>query len=524
MPPPGGIRTPLTSGSLSYILRGGGPVGGYLNSAFAPSDALFSPGAPIVPDAPQPIRTYQYEPGTNYNFTPRSGEPFGFPQLRAFANVELVRLAIETRKDQVERMNWRIKVKDPRKPRLDSDERIRRMTRFWEKPDGETDFATWLRSSMEDLLVLDAPAFEKRRTRAGKLVGLDIVAGDSIKLLVDQTGRRPKPPLPAYEQVMYGKPWNLLTTRDLLYIPRNKRPHKMYGYGPVEQVVVTINTALQRQSSQLFHFGLGNVPAGILTMPEGWSTDQIQAYQDWFDARLSGNLGEKQKLVMAPFGAKYQSFKEAPIKDEFDEWLARIVMYCFSLPPTALIKAVNRATGESQEQTALEEGREPFLRWWKRAADNIMSEEQDCPDLEWTWEVVDDLDPLKQAQVDDIRLRNGSMTINQVRDRYGEPPEPGGDVCRIYLATGAVSLTDNDEAADTRQDTAEAELELLRNPPPATSTAAAKKPSAKPPSAKPPSAKPKSVTYATGQRRGASAGTGRPKKSMAARTKEPGKT
>lgn len=491
-----------------------GPVSGYLsNQTFQSSQGLFSPGQPLIPTDPQPVRTFQFQPGTNINFTPRAYEPFGFGALRAFANVELVRMAIETRKDQVERMNWRVKVKDPRKKRSDADERIRRVEKFWRKPDGTTHFATWLRSSMEDLLVLDAPAFEKRRSRAGKLIALDIVEGDSIKLLVDQTGRRPQAPDPAYLQVLYGRPWAPLTTEDLLYIPRNRRPHKLYGYGPVEQIVVTINTALQRQASQLFHFGVGNIPAGILTAPEGWSPDQISTFQDWFDARLSGNLGEKQKVIWVPSGAKYQAFKDAPLKDEYDEWLARIVCYAFSLPPTGFIKSVNRATAESADQTALEEGREPFLLWWKRIADDVIAEDLDCPDLEWDWSISDDLDPLKQAQVDDVRLRNGSLNINQVRDRYGEEPVEGGDENRIYLATGAVSLTGNSEAEDTRQDTAEAELDLLQNPPPVA-------PGAK----KKPAANPKSVTYATGQRRGASAGTGRPKKSMSGRTKEPGKT
>jgi hypothetical protein len=509
MPPPGGFRT-----SLSFSIKGGGPIGGYLSGAsqtFQPRDGFFSPGVPLTPTDPQPIRAFEFLPGTNINYKPRAYEPFGFAQLRAFANVEMVRLAIETRKDQIERMDWRIKVKDPRKKRSDSDERIRRVEKFWRKPDGQNHFASWLRSSMEDLLVLDAPAFEKRRTRSGKLIALEIVEGDSIKLLIDEQGRRPLAPQPAYQQVLYGRPWKNLTTDDLLYIPRNLRPHKLYGFSAVEQVIVTLNTILQRQASQLFHFGIGNVPAGILAAPEGWSADQISEYQDWFDARLSGNLGEKQKVVWVPNGAQYKAFKDAPLKDEFDEWLARVICYAFSLPPTPFIKGMNRATAEQSDSTALEEGREPLLRWWKRTADDINADELDCPDLEWAWEIADDIDPLKQAQIDDIRLRNGSLAINEVRDRYGEIPAGGGDEHRIYLATGAVSLTGNQEAEETRQDTAEAELDVIKNPPPTATASKA-------------TAKPKSVTYATGQSRGASAGTGRPKKSMSSRTKEPGKT
>jgi hypothetical protein len=439
MPPPGGLRT-----SLSWTMSGGGPVSAYQNS-----NTMFGPGIPFKPVDPQPVRTVEYPVNVNSVLTTRASEPVGFAQLRAFANVEMVRLAIETRKDQIERMDWSVKVRNPRKARSDSEERIRRCERFWRKPDGVTPFATWLRKSLEDVCVLDAPAFEMRRTRGGQLIGLDIVPGDTIKILVDETGRIPLYPAPAYQQILYGRPWANLTVRDLMYVPRNPRPHKLFGYGPVEQILVTVNTVLQRQASQLFHFGIGNIPAGILTAPEGWTPDQILQYQDYFDSRLSGNVGEKQKVIWAPAGTEYKAFKDAPLKDEFDEWLARIVCFAFSLPATPFIRAMNRSTAEQADQTALEEGREPMLRWWKRIADEVIAEELDCPDLVWSWEPADDIDPKIQSEIDDKRLRNGSATINEVRSRYGDDPLPAGDTPRIYVANGALSLEAIDNAEIT---------------------------------------------------------------------------
>ena len=44
------------------------------------------------------------------------------------------------------------------------------------------------------------------------------------------------------------------------------------------------------------------------------------------------------------------------ISDDFDEWLARIVCYAFSLPPTAFTREVNRATAETTQDAALTEG------------------------------------------------------------------------------------------------------------------------------------------------------------------------
>jgi hypothetical protein len=54
--------------------------------------------------------------------------------------------------------------------------------------------------------------------------------------------------------------------------------------------------------------------------------------------------------VWGPSGSRYQAFKEAPYKDDFDEWLARIVCYAFSLPPTAFTRQVNRATAEPRRR------------------------------------------------------------------------------------------------------------------------------------------------------------------------------
>ena len=65
--------------------------------------------------------------------------------------------------------------------------------------------------------------------------------------LLDETGRRPVPPAPSYEQVIHGRPWRLLSDAELIYLPRNRRPHKAYGLSPVEQIVLTVNIGLRRQ-------------------------------------------------------------------------------------------------------------------------------------------------------------------------------------------------------------------------------------------------------------------------------------
>jgi hypothetical protein len=311
MPPTGGIRT-----SLSWRITQG-PLGP------AVTDAIFSPGQPLLPPDPEPVRVWDFPVGVNTTITPRAAEPFGFAHLRAFSNVELVRLAIETRKDQLESLHWRL---NPREgvaatPALTA--RTQQLTQFWRRPDGVHPFATWLRLAIEDLLAIDAPAFEKRRDRASRLIGLDVVPGDTIKVLVDETGRTPIPPFPAYQQIIKGRVWADLTTDDLLYAPRNRRPNHVLGFSPVEQIVVTIQTIINRQAAQLAYFTEGNTPLGFLTAPEGWGPSQIRELQLWLNAQLAGQASERAKLIWTPAGADYKSLKDPPLKDDLSDRLGR---------------------------------------------------------------------------------------------------------------------------------------------------------------------------------------------------------
>lgn len=107
----GGKATVLEPG---FVAR----VGRKLRSTF---DVWFGPDLPMQPSAPAgtPPRTLDYPVGYNINIQPRNLEPISFAQMRALADsFDLVRLCIETRKDQVSRMPWAFRLKNqPGQPR-----------------------------------------------------------------------------------------------------------------------------------------------------------------------------------------------------------------------------------------------------------------------------------------------------------------------------------------------------------------------------------------------------------------------
>ena len=189
MPDPDGKRTSLASytwggwGSQNDITR--------FRDVFQPDRGSFSPSYPLVPPEREQVRLWDYPVGYNAIYTPRSYEAIGFDELRALAEShDITRLAIETRKDQIEKLDWTIKSRNEKTPGEDAAWRIDQLTDFWRSPDGERPFATWLREALEDVLVLDAAAFELRRNRGGKIIGLDVVDGSTVKVLLDDTGLR----------------------------------------------------------------------------------------------------------------------------------------------------------------------------------------------------------------------------------------------------------------------------------------------------------------------------------------------
>jgi HK97 family phage portal protein len=444
MPPPGGTRTPI-----SYFwgapgpLSGGGEQTARFAEVFQPDAGIFSPNYPLVPTEAERLRVWDYPVGYNYTYTPRSFEPVGFAEMEALAyNHDITRLAIETRKDQLEKLEWKIKSRDEKNPLPDAEERVAQLTDFWASPDGEQPFATWLRETMESVLVTDAASFEVRKNRGGEVIGIDNVDGKTIKVLIDHTGRRPVAPAPAWEQVIHGRPWRLLTTEEFIYAPRNVRPGHVYGFSPVEQILTTINIALRRQTAQLQWFTESNIPRGLLNAPDGWSTQQIRQFQEWFDSVLAGNMAERQKALVAPWGMKYQAFKDPPLKDEMDEWFARVVCYAFSLPPDAFVRQRNRATAETARQSALEEGLSPLMGWVKRLADGIIQNRQGHKDLEFSWQEIHETDPQVQADVTDKYVRAGTYSINEQREILGKDKIQDGDEHLVYTAAGPVKLAD----------------------------------------------------------------------------------
>jgi Phage portal protein len=194
---------------------------------------------------------------------------------------------------------------------------------------------------------------------------------------------------------------------------------------PVEQIALTVNIALRRDAATLDYYRTGSTPDAFATLPKEWTADQIRAFQDYFDALMSGNLARRRMTKFMPADFKLIETRQPPLKDQYDEWLARIICYAFSVPASAFVSQVNRATSETLRMQATQEGLVPLKSWIKSALDRVICVCMNEPGLEFVWVGDDAVDPLQQAQTLNILVTAGIKTRDEARAELGLGA-PGG--------------------------------------------------------------------------------------------------
>ena len=412
----------------------------------------FGPSAPQAPGAPAEVagRQWDFPSGFNLNVAARAYEAFSFADLRALAEAyDLLRLVIETRKDQIERLTWTIRAKSGRSV---DPAQMARVEKFFASPDGAHDFSAWMRMILEDLFVIDAPALWCERDRSGSLIALHPLDGATIKPVLDAWGRTPRPfvqnggkvyPV-AFQQILKGLPAIDYSVRDLLYRPRNVRAHRAYGFSPVEQVMATVNIGLKRQLSQLSYYSEGNIPESLIGVPDAWTPDQIKNFQDYWDLYFTGDQARRRRAKFVPGGVAktFIQTKEPELKNAFDEWIARVVCFAFSVSPQPFVTQMNRATSETQKDSADEEGLLPVLNWIKRLCDHVIQNLLGATDLEFSWRHEPVIDPSVQRENLVAYVNAGMMTRKRAAEIMGEtiPDDPMADVLTVTTGQGVVKL------------------------------------------------------------------------------------
>ena len=375
-----------------------------------PLPTIFAPGAPTLVRA-----------GVMPKPTPAN--------LRRFAEMPIARKAINTIKDRVAGMQWRIQ---PRHGRAledlpDATQRMATLVLNFEQPNPEDSFRSMIEQVLEDVLVGGFGAIELDLTGdAERPLVLWPVDGASIRIRTDWDGN---PSSPHYVQATGAFTPNTeitLADEELSYIRLNPRTHTPFGLGKLEVAFETIHEFL------CAHRFASRLASNSVVQYALWLQNLSPAHHErlirWWQDEIEGT-GKVPILSVEtkPEVLRFSGGTDADLRLQWQEFLIRIIADAFDLPPMllGLERDVNRNTATTQYDDAFRTAVVPVARLIaEHLTRDVISKRIGWDDLEFVFTDVDAPNEHEQAQIQQILIQCGVLTVNEVRRMRGLPPLP----------------------------------------------------------------------------------------------------
>ncbi len=346
--------------------------------------------------------------------------------LRRFAETPVARKAINTVKDRVAGMRWRVQPKNGRAldELPDAADRIRILTDNFDAPNADDSFRSLVEQVLEDVIVGGFGAIEVQPTgEAARPLNLWPVDGASIRMRTDWDGR---PDSPRYVQVTgaYGPNAQIaLNDDELSYIRLNPRTHTPFGLGRLEVAFETISAFLGA------HRYAARLASNSVVQYALWLQDLGPAQHErlirWWQDEIEGTgrvpiLSVENKPEVLRFGGG----TDQDLRLSWQEFLLRVIADAFDLPPflLGLEHDVNRSTAAELSNQAFRQAIVPTARLLaEHLTRDAIGKKLGWNDLEFVFTDVDAPNEMEEAQIQEILLRNGVLTVNEVRQMRGLP-------------------------------------------------------------------------------------------------------
>jgi len=358
--------------------------------------------------------------------------------LRRFSETPVARKAINTIKDRIVGMRWRIQ---PRPGRLlgaaaDLELRAQIITDNFDNPNPDDSFRSLSEQVLEDVIVGGFGAIEVETTGdPQRPLGLWPVDGATIRMRSDWDGM---PDSPRYVQVT-GKsgPDGTITLNDdeLIYIRLNPRTFTPFGLGRLEVAFEAVNAFLgaHRYAAKL----ASNSVVDYALWLQGLTPEHHERLIRWWQDEIEGTgrvpiLSVENKPEVLRFGGG----TDADLRLQWQEFVLRIIADAFDLPPQSLgiERDVNRSTAMEMADEAFRQAIVPTARLLaEHLTRDAISKKLGWNDLEFVFTDVDSGgDEMEEAQIQAILLQNGVLTVNEVRRMRGLTPlEPAPSVVNV---------------------------------------------------------------------------------------------
>jgi len=469
-----------------------------------PGDAfgsMLGPAAPLLPSPIDPVseltgraepRKFQYQVAYNLNLTQQE---VPWSVLRSLAEqCDIISRAITIRTADISKMEWSFTLSPDAIQRIMTEEnvshakaakigrerfgeKIDELTAFWRNPYPQSDkgWNQWISESAWNILTFDGWCIYPKYNLGGKVIGFDIIDPSTIKILLDDRGDTPRPPAPAYQQILWGFPRGEFTaspdsdvngnyytgvnndvaykTDQLSYFIQNRRTYSVYGFSAVEQAIPAATLYLERQRWMIEDFQAGTMP---MTFMKTDSTElnhlKLAEFERVFNDKLVGSSEERHKVKVLPKGFDpivAPSMSER-YKPEYDEFIIKRIASIFGVAPSQLGVIARAGLGggkgahDGEEMSAETVSSRPMENYIVECINSLCRRYLDM-DTNLTFTLNYDTSSENeevQAKAYQTSLSSGVLTLNDIRGEMGQPlyDMPEADEPFIMTPQGPVFL------------------------------------------------------------------------------------
>lgn len=314
-------------------------------------------------------------------------------------------------------------------------------------PDGELDITAWLYQVVDSLL--------KRGNAYGLIQRYDLRGWPTQIATVhpDSVGYSRKGRNGPLEWTLEGKPIGKWPGGDLWHMPAYMVAGCPIGLSPISYAAMTIGIGLgvQRFAGQWFRDGM--VPTGLLTNEDEVPKTVADLVKDMWRDALAGN---REPVVLGD-GWKYDAISVAPEESQFlDTMQSNIadVARFFGVDPEEI--GGTRAGGSSVVYQNVEQGQIHLLvrtinPWLIRVEKALTALRPRPRFVKLNPDALLRVDAMTRAKVQDIRVRGGTSSPDEVRALEDEQPIPNNKGRRVLWPPGRMQLTEVElkEGADS---------------------------------------------------------------------------
>lgn len=375
-------------------------------------------------------------------------------RLRNFSRNVYARRAIKVIKDSIATKSFEIGTKEGVDSTPETDRQIDLLAGCLSKPNRDDSWRSFVEQIVEDICVCGAGAFEHQQGGdTMRPLWMWPVDALSIQIVPSWDGDNAKP---RYLQSLgYGNVGTLrgipLRNDELVYVRSDPSTETPFGLGFVEVAFNTINRLLS--TAEYAGNVAGNATKENLLFFKGADTDELATIRQYWIDEIEGQGklplfgGDDVKVL------QLRGNKDENLFLKYQELLIRELGAAAGLSPQnfGVERDVNRDTAEVAEDRDYRQTIIPVATLVTSHINReVIEEGMGFSQIEVRIAGLDREDELDTARILDYRWKSNSITVNEIRARYGEPPieGPWGEMTRadveiaISAARGAQQVDD----------------------------------------------------------------------------------